>query len=66
MSALQNRRRRASRATICLTLFAVLAAGAISGCLSIGGKTVYENEETKARLDTLESRVQQLEYRAPH
>lgn len=42
-------------------LLVALHVLAVSGCLSIGGRTINENPETEARLDGLESRVSHLE-----
>jgi hypothetical protein len=42
-------------------LLAAMIASVTCGCLSIGGKVVHENPETESRLDSLESRVSNLE-----
>lgn len=49
-----------ARGMIAILVLAVFSM-ASSGCLSIGGKIVSEDTETTRRIESLESRIQQLE-----
>lgn len=37
-------------------------SGTATGCLSIGGRTVYEDQETSQKVKVLEQRISQLEH----